>query len=189
MEGKYIVVGVLVVLLIFGLWVVGIYNGLVTLDNTCEEKWAQVENQYQRRADLIPNLVNTVKGYAAHEQQLFTEVTNLRSQWASAVSSGDRSAQIEAARGMDSAISRLLLVAENYPDLKASQNFLALQSQLEGTENRIAVERMRYNEVVRQYNIKIKKIPDRFIANLAGYTKKDYFEADPGTQTVPNVEF
>ncbi len=189
---KKIIIGIGIILL-FGLlavgWFVSIYNGLVTLDNTVEEKWAQVENQYQRRADLIPNLVSTVKGYAAHEKELFTEITKLRSQWANAKSSGDKEAEIEAARGMDSAISRLLLVAENYPNLRANENFLALQSQLEGTENRIAVERMRYNTVVREYNIRIRKIPDSFIANMLGYEKKPYFEAEEGTENVPVVEF
>lgn len=189
---KKIIVGVgavlLFALMIVG-WFVAIYNGLITLDNTVEEKWAQVENQYQRRADLIPNLVNTVKGYAAHEKELFTEITELRSQWMSARASGDREAEMESARKMDSAISRLLLVVENYPDLKASENFLALQSQLEGTENRIAVERMRYNEAVREYNIRIRKIPDSFIADMLGYEKKPYFEAEEGTEKVPVVEF
>ena len=171
------------------MWFAGSYNSLVRLDSTVEEKWAQVENQYQRRADLVPNLVATVKGYATHEEELFTEVTKLRSQWGAAAASGDREGQIQAARGMDSAISRLLLVAENYPQLRASENFLALQSQLEGTENRIAVERMRYNEVVREYNIKIRRVPTVFIANMFGFTKKEFFEADEGTQQVPEVAF
>jgi len=192
MDKKYIIagIGILIVLLLIPiLWFVSIYNGLITLDNTVEEKWAQVENQYQRRADLIPNLVNTVKGYASHEEKVFTEITQMRSQWAEAKASGDRDAEIEAARGMDSAISRLLLVAENYPDLKASQNFLALQSQLEGTENRIAVERMRYNQVVREFNIRIKKLPDRFVAGMLGYEKRTYFEAKEGAEEVPEVSF
>lgn len=185
----YVLGGIVAVILIFVLWFAGSYNSLVRLDATVEEKWAQVENQYQRRADLVPNLVATVKGYATHEEELFTEVTKLRSQWGAAAASGDREGQIQAARGMDSAISRLLLVAENYPQLRASENFLALQSQLEGTENRIAVERMRYNEVVREYNIKIRRIPTVFIANMFGFTKKEFFEADEGTQTVPEVAF
>jgi len=192
MDKKYIIagIGILIVLLLIPiLWFVSIYNGLITLDNTVEEKWAQVENQYQRRADLIPNLVNTVKGYAKHEEKVFTEVTKMRSRWAEAKASGDRDAEIEAARGMDSAISRLLLVAENYPDLKASQNFLALQSQLEGTENRIAVERMRYNQVVREFNIRINKLPDRFVAGMLGYEKRTYFEAKEGAEEVPEVSF
>ena len=187
------ILGAIGIILLFGLmlvgWFVSIYNGLITLDNTVDERWAQVENQYQRRADLIPNLVNVVKGYAAHEKELFTEITALRSQWADAKASGDIDAEITAARGMDSAISRLLLVVENYPDLKANENFLALQSQLEGTENRIAVERMRYNTIVREYNIRIKKIPDSFVANMLGYEERSYFEADEGADVVPVVEF
>ncbi|MFH1788365.1 MAG: LemA family protein [Candidatus Altiarchaeota archaeon] len=185
----YVLGGIAAVILILVLWFVGSYNSLVRLDTTVEEKWAQVENQYQRRADLVPNLVATVKGYAAHEENLFTEVTKLRSQWGAAAASGDREGQIQAARGMDSAISRLLLVAENYPQLRASENFLALQSQLEGTENRIAVERMRYNEIVREYNIKIRRIPTVFIANMFGFDAKEFFEADEGSQQVPEVSF
>jgi len=185
----YILGAILVIGLLFVSWFAGSYNSLVRLDTTVEEKWAQVENQYQRRADLIPNLVSTVKGYAAHETELFTEVTKLRSQWAEAVASGDRESEIQAARGMDSAISRLLLVAENYPQLRASENFLALQSQLEGSENRIAVERMRYNEAVREYNIKIRRVPTVIIANMFGFTKKQFFEAKEGAEEVPEVEF
>lgn len=192
MEKKYLIGAIAAVLLlgiIIVLWFVGTYNSLVTLDNTVEEKWAQVENQYQRRADLIPNLVNTVKGYAAHETDLFEEVTRMRSQWGKALASGDKESEIKAARGMDSAISRLLLVAENYPNLKAGENFLALQAQLEGTENRISVERRRYNTAVRDYNIKIKRIPTRFVASMYGYTKKPYFEVEEGKEAVPEVVF
>jgi len=189
MESKYLVYGVVAVLVLCVLWFVGSYNGLVRLDAEVEEGWAQVENQYQRRADLIPNLVASVRGYAEHESDVFTEVTRMRSQWASAVASGDRHAEIDAARGMDSALSRLLLVAENYPQLRASDNFLALQGQLEGTENRISVERMRYNQRVREYNIRIKRIPTVFVANMFGYDRKPFFEAVEGAQEVPQVEF
>jgi len=194
MDKKYLVIGgiglIIFLMLFAGIWVVGIYNNIVTLENTVEANWAQVENQYQRRADLIPNLVSTVKGYAEHEKELFEEVTKLRSQWGESVKSGDRESEIQAARGMDSAISRLLLVAENYPDLKANQNFLALQAELAGTENRIAVERMRYNTAVKEHNIYILKIPNKFVAGMIGKTKlKDYFEADEGAEKVPEVEF
>ena len=185
----YVIGAVFVFVVIPILWFVGSYNSLISLSAGVDAQWAQVETQYQRRADLVPNLVSTVKGYAAHETELFTEITQLRSQWGKSVSSGDREGQIEAARGMDSAISRLLLVAENYPNLKASDNFLALQSQLEGTENRISVERMRYNERVRAYNVKIKRLPTVFIANMFGYTQKPYFESDEGSATVPTVQF
>jgi|TARA_Y100000310_G_scaffold344346_2_gene456632 LemA protein len=179
----WIIVGILVILV---LWTVGTYNSLIGLDNGVEEKWAQVENQYQRRADLIPNLINTVKGFAAQEKDIFLEVTKLRSQWAGASS---RNEKLAAAKGLDSGISKLLLVAENYPQLKSNENFLALQSQLEGTENRVATERKRYNEIVRKFNVKIKRFPSNIIAGMMGYEKKDYFESDEGSETVPKVEF
>lgn len=181
-----ILIGVGVFIFIIVLWFMGSYNSLITLSESVDTSWAQVENQFQRRADLIPNLVNTVKGYASHEEDLFTEVTKLRSQWSSASTKQEK---IQAASGMESAIGRLLLVSENYPQLKAGENFLALQAQLEGTENRVAVERKRYNDAVRVYNIKIKRIPTVIIANMFGYEKETYFEADEGTAQVPNVAF
>ncbi|MDD5112176.1 MAG: LemA family protein [Candidatus Altiarchaeota archaeon] len=171
------------------LWGISVYNSLVASDNNVNEKWAQVENQYQRRIDLIPNLVNTVKGYATHEQQLFTEIAELRSGWTKSKEAGDRAGEIDAAVKMDSALGRLLVVVENYPELKANENFLALQSQLEGTENRIAVERMRYNEALRDYNIQVSSIPDRFIASLAGFEQKPYFQAKEGAENPPEVVF
>src|SRR3989338_3298414 len=133
-----------------------VYNGIVSKHETITAKWAQVENQLQRRNDLIPNLVSTVKGYAAHEKTVFEDVTNARSQWAKAGSLEDK---VNAAGTMDSAISRLLLVVENYPNLKADQTFLQVQDELAGTENRIAVERMRYNEAVRDYNVTVRVFP------------------------------
>jgi len=162
------------------------YNGLVSAQEGVDAQWHQVENQYQRRADLIPNLVDTVKGYTAHEEKIFTEVAKYRSQWSAAATQEEK---MEAAEGMDSAISRLLVVVENYPQLKASENFLALQAQLEGTENRIAVERMRYNEKVRDYNTQLKKIPSSFVAGMLGSEPKVYFEAEKGAQDVPEVNF
>ncbi|MBU4221644.1 MAG: LemA family protein [Euryarchaeota archaeon] len=162
------------------------YNGLVSAEEGVDAQWYQVENQYQRRADLIPNLVDTVKGYAAHEEQVFTEVTRYRSQWSAAATQEEKMA---AAEGMDSAISRLLVVVESYPQLKANENFLALQAQLEGTENRIAVERMRYNEKVRDYNTQLKRIPSSFVAGMLGSEPKAYFEAEKGAQNVPKVNF
>ena len=179
----WIIVGVVFILI---LWTVGTYNSLITLEETVDEKWQQVENQYQRRADLIPNLIETVKGFAAQEKEIFTEVTKLRSQWAGA---GTRSEKMAAAKGMDGAIGRLLLVSENYPQLKSNENFLALQSQLEGTENRIATERMRFNEVVKKFNVKIKRFPSRIIAGMLGYEEESYFEADEGAEVAPTVEF
>lgn len=185
---KWLVPAVIVVIiLILLLWFVGMYNGLIRIDKTVDEKWSQVENQYQRRADLIPNLVNTVKGIAAQEQTIFLEVTEKRSAWANAKSQADK---MTAAKGLDGAIARLLLVAENYPQLRSNENYLALQEQLEGTENRIAVERKRYNEVVREFNIRIHRIPNVVVAKMMGMTEdKELFEAEEGAETVPEVEF
>ncbi len=183
---KGILIGIGIFLVITVLWFVAAYNSLITLSESVDTTWAQVENQYQRRADLIPNLVNTVKGYATHEEELFTKITELRSQWASATT---RQEKVGAANGLDGALSRLLLVAENYPQLKANENFLGLQTQLEGTENRVAVERKRYNDAVKIYNIKIKRIPTNIVANMFGYEKETYFEIEEGTEKVPKVTF
>jgi len=182
-----IIIAVIVIIIV--IWVIGVYNSMVTKQADVENAWAQVENQYQRRADLIPNLVETVKGAAKQELTVFTEVTALRSQWADAVDAGDREAEIEAANGMDSAISRLLLVAENYPELKSNENFLQLQDQLEGTENRIAVERKRYNDAATVYNKYIRVWPNSMFAGWFGFTDEDLFEAEEGADEVPDVEF
>ncbi len=182
---KVVAAVVVLVLLVGGVFFFT-YNGLVTAQEGVDAQWYQVENQYQRRADLIPNLVDTVKGYAAHEEKVFTEVTKYRSQWSAATTQEEKMA---AAEGMDSAISKLLVVVEGYPQLKASDNFLALQAQLEGTENRIAVERMRYNEKVRDYNTQLKRIPSSFVAGMSGLEPKAYFEAEKGAQDVPDVNF
>ncbi|MDD5616680.1 MAG: LemA family protein [Candidatus Methanoperedens sp.] len=181
-----VVAAVVVLVLLVGAVFFFTYNGLVSAQEGVDAQWYQVENQYQRRADLIPNLVDTVKGYAAHEEKVFTEVTKYRSQWSAAATQEEKMA---AAEGMDSAISKLLVVVESYPQLKASENFLALQAQLEGTENRIAVERMRYNEKVRDYNTQLKKIPSSFVAGMSGLEPKAYFEAEKGAQDVPKVNF
>ncbi|UCB56514.1 MAG: LemA family protein [Candidatus Omnitrophota bacterium] len=180
-----IIVGVILLSLIG--WVIGGLNYVVILDENVNQSWAQVENQLQRRNDLIPNLVNTVKGYASHERELFTEVTQLRSQWASAATRGEK---ITAARELGGALSRLLLVAENYPELKANQNFLTLQSQLEGTENRIAVERRRYNKSVETFNAYRRTVFGSMFAAMRGLTKPaDYFEAEERATEVPEVKF
>ena len=188
-----IVVAVILVLFIFrgcrG------YNNLVTLREQVGRDWANVENVYQRRADLIPNLVNTVKGYATHEQETFTKVVEAR---ASATSIHINAANMtdedlkrfRAAQGeISSALSRLIAVAENYPDLKANQNFLELQAQLEGTENRIAVERRKFNETATNYNTAIKKFPTVLFAGLFGFKERPYFEAEAGAAEAPVVEF
>ena len=185
-----VVVILLVVLgiaLIVGGWLVSGLNTVVTLDESVSSSWSQVENQLQRRNDLIPNLVNTVKGYAAQEERVFTEVTRLRSQWSNATS---RAEKIEASEGLGGAISRLLLVAENYPELKSNQNFLTLQAQLEGTENRIAVERNRYNRAVKDFNTYIRTVFGSIFARLKGLSDPaEYFEADAAAKAVPKVEF
>lgn len=190
MEIGKLLLAVLAIVALFAvlviIWFFATYNSLISTEQTVNEKWSQVENQYQRRADLIPNLVETVKGYAAHEKTVFEEVTKARSQWASAKTTDEK---VDAAKGMDSAISRLLLVAENYPNLKASDNFIALQSQLEGTENRITVARMDYNTVVREYNTKIRSIPTSFVASMYDYQQKPYFEAEKGAEKAPKVNF
>ncbi len=174
----------LAVVIVIGLWLVGTYNRLITLDQTVSEKWAQVETQYQRRYDLIPNLVNTVEEYEQFEASLLTEITSLRSQWTSATTVDD---QIETATQLDSAISRLLLVYENYPELQTITAISNLMDELAGTENRIAVERMRYNDAVRSYNTAIKRFPTNILANAFGFAEKTYFEAAEGSEEAPEV--
>lgn len=173
-------------LLFIGGWYINGLNRVVRMEEAVSGAWAQVEAVLQRRVDLVPNLVSTVRGYAEHERALFTEVTELRSRWAAA---GDRAEQIAAGQAMDSAISRLLVVAENYPQLRASESFLALQAQLEGTENRIAVERMRYNQAVRDYNTHIRTVFGSHFAARRGLAALPYFEAAPAAATVPVVDF
>jgi len=188
MKIALIVIGViLIVALAIGGWIIGGLNHVVRLDEVVNSSWAQVDNQLQRRNDLVPNLVNTVKGYAVHEKGLLTEITQLRSQWGKAATT---EAKMENANQMSSAISRLLLVAENYPDLKANQNFLALQSQLEGTENRIAVERMRYNNAVKVFNAYRRTVFGGFFASMRGLDQpREYFKAPESAKAVPVVKF
>ena len=181
-----VIVAIVVVLI---LWFFGTYNGLISLSSKVDAQWANVESQYQRRIDLIPNLVSTVKGYAKHEENIFTEITELRSRWQDAKSSNNINAEIQTINQVEGALSRLLVVVEAYPDLKASQNFLSLQDELAGTENRIAVERMRYNEAVRGYNIKIKRIPAAIVANILNFESRPYFEAEEGAEQAPQVNF
>lgn len=187
-KGCLIVAGILLlVVIVFGSWFIKGYNRVAALDESVKAGWRQVDTVLQRRYDLIPNLVNTVKGYASHEKEIFTEITKLRSQWGAAKTSGEKMA---AARGMEGAISRLLLVAENYPNLKASENFLSLQAQLEGTENRIAVQRMRYNDAVRTFNTYIRTFFGGFFAGMRELTEPAaYFEAEEKAREVPKVEF
>lgn len=171
------------------------YNSMVKMDEKVSEQWAQVENVYQRRADLIPNLVNTVKGYADFEKDVLTSVTEARSK-ATSVNvdasklSPEAIQKFQAAQGqLSSALSKLLVVVEKYPDLKANQNFLELQAQLEGTENRIAVERNKFNTVTQEFNTKIRTFPNNITAGLFGFSKKGYFEAEKGAEKAPEVKF
>lgn len=201
MQRKTIVVlGVVGVLVLIGLilfsWATGTYNSLVKLDESVNQGWAQVQNQYQRRLDLIPNLVATVKGYAAHEREVFENVAEARSSVGKLVITPEilNSPQAfkqfqDAQAGLSSALTRLLAVAENYPQLKANENFLQLQAQLEGTENRIAVERQRFNQVVQEYNTRIRQFPASMIAGMFGFGPKEYFRAEAGAEKVPEVKF
>jgi len=187
-NGILIGLGVVVLLvLVVALWFVGINNRLVALRESVDAAWGQVETVLQRRYDLIPNLVNTVKGYAKHEKGLLEEVTRLRSQWGSARTVDDK---VKAAGQLEGTLSRLLLVAEQYPDLKASQGFRDLQFELAGTENRISVERQRYNEAVRAYNTAIRQFPGSVVAGFRGMTAdKSYFEAAAPAKEAPKVDF
>ena len=178
------VVGGFVVILV--LFAVTRYNALVGKSETVDSSWAQVQNVLQRRADLIPNLVNTVKGYAAHEKEVFEHIADARAKLAGAKTPAEASA---ANSQLDSALGRLLVIAENYPQLKASESFIRLQDELAGTENRIAVERKRYNDDVREFNATIKRFPSNMVAGVFNFHNKDYFQADAKAQQAPEVKF
>jgi LemA protein len=162
------------------------YNSMVTMRENIDAAWAQVENQLQRRNDLIPNLVEVTKGYATHEKEIFDHIADARSRL---INAGSRDQKIDAANDLGSALSRLLVLGERYPDLKADQQFAHLSDELAGTENRIATERRRFNEAVRDYNTYIKKMPANFTARLFGFTEQKYFEAPKEAQQVPKVQF
>jgi len=186
---------VIVVVLLAVVWGVRKYNGFVTLEEGVSGQWSNVENVYQRRADLIPNLVNTVKGYAEHEQETLTGVIEARAKATSVtidptnLTPESMAAFQQAQDGLSSALSRLMVTVERYPDLKANQNFMDLQHQLEGTENRIAQERRKFNEITRGYNTSIRRFPNSVIAGITGFDNKAYFEAAEGSDTAPVVEF
>ena len=189
---KWIWIGVVAVVAIF---FYATYNGFIGKEEGVNAAWSNVETQYQRRSDLIPNLVNTVKGYAAHESQTLASVTEARAKATSInLSAGEltpeRLAQFQQAQAdVRTALGRLIAVAESYPDLKANQNFIELQSQLEGTENRIAVARKDFNDAARKYNVAVRRFPSNLVAALFGFDQKPYFEAAEGTETAPQVEF
>ena len=186
---------IIAVVLVLFFWVRGVYNSLVTQDESVKTAWSQVENQYQRRLDLIPNLVNTVKGYASHERETLEGVINARANATKTTIdpsnlNEETMKQFQAAQGeLSNALSRLMVVVERYPDLKANQNFLELQAQLEGTENRISVERKRFNETAQSYNTNIRSFPTNILAGMFGFQPKAYFAAESGAEKAPTVEF
>ena len=183
-KGLLVVLGLAVVV---GLWASSGYNRLVAGSESVPAAWSQVETVLQRRYDLIPNLVNTVKGYAKHEKDLLTEVTALRSQWGAAKS---RSEKVAAANQMEGALSRLMVVVEQYPQLKANEGFIRLQDELAGTENRISVERMRYNATVNSYNILVRGFPTNLLAKMFDFKKsEDYFKSEKAAEQAPKVQF
>lgn len=195
-KGLYITIGVIVLLIII-IWNLfgGTYNKMIEKRETVKEKWSQVENVYQRRADLIPNLVNTVKGYADHEKETLQGVIEARSKATSVnIDAGNLDPESmqkfqQAQQGLSGALSRLMMVSERYPDLKANQSFQQLQSQLEGTENRISVERRKFNQAVKDYNTYIKKFPQNIIANMYGFESKEHFKSEKGAEKAPDVKF
>ncbi len=190
MKAGLIGLGAVIGIVLLGVfWFIGINNSIIDQDENTNQAWANVETVLQRRYDLIPNLVNTVKGYASHEKDLLEEVTRLRSQWGEAKAAGNSDQSVKTAGMLESAIGRLMVVVENYPELKANQNFLALQEELAGTENRISVERRRYNDAVAAYNKRIRKYPGSIVAGIKGYERKTPFESAPEAAAAPSVQF
>lgn len=197
MKGFLIGIGILIFFAVcIGGCGIGAYNGFVAKDQNVQSAWAQVQNQYQRRMDLIPNLVEVVKGYATHESKTFTDVAEARAGVGKLVVTPDvlkdpaAFKKFQQAQGeLSSVLSRLMAVSESYPQLKANENFLQLQSQLEGTENRISVERKRFNETVQDYNTSIRTFPGSVIASMTGFTSKPYFEAEEGANKAPKIKF
>lgn len=192
---KKSVIIIIAVVAVIIIWGITAYNGLVSMDENVSGKWANVETQYQRRADLIPNLVNTVKGYASHEKETLEGVVQARSQ-ATQIKvdasnlTPEKIAEYQKAQGaITSALGKLLAITENYPDLKANQNFLELQAQLEGTENRINVARKDFNDVSQKYNTEIRRFPKNIFASMFGFEKRVYFEANEGAEKAPEVKF
>ncbi|HIR72128.1 MAG TPA: LemA family protein [Candidatus Coprenecus pullicola] len=194
-RGYVVLVVIVAVVLVLFFWIKGMYNSMVRMDEGVSSAWAQVENVYQRRADLVPNLVATVKGYAEHESSTLEAVVNARAKATqmtvdpSSLSEAEIAQFTAAQDELGAAIGRLLVSVERYPDLKANQNFLELQAQLEGTENRITVERQKFNEAARSYNVTIRRFPNNIFAGMFGFEKKGYFEASEGAEQAPVVSF
>ena len=196
MKKSYIVIGVIIVIVIgIFMWFKGSYNQMVTRSENVSSQWSNVENQYQRRLDLIPNLVNTVKGYAEHEQNTLTQVVEARAKATQMQVNFDQLDEQTIRKfnnmqgELSSALSRLLAISEQYPDLKANENFRDLQAQLEGTENRINVARKNFNDAAQAYNTNIRRFPKNIFAGMFGFDKKAYFEAEEGSEKAPKVEF
>lgn len=194
-KGTLTIIIIVVVVALVALWTVNKYNALVVAEESVTSEWSNVESQYQRRADLIPNLVSTVKGYAAHESSTLEAVVDARAK-ATQITvdpenlTPEAMAQFQEAQGeVGAALGRLMMITENYPDLKANENFMALQEQLEGTENRIQVARSRFNETARLYNTNVRRFPNNIIASIFGFEAKAYFEADASAANAPKVEF
>lgn len=186
-KSGWIVLGIVIILLLTIISsIVSTYNSLVTVSENIDSKWAQVENNLQRRADLIPNLVETVKGYASQEKEIFTAIAEARSKLIGATGVDETA---EANNELSGALSRLLALTESYPELKSDKNFIALQDELSGTENRIAVARKDYNDAVQSYNTKIKRFPTNIVAGIFGFDKRQYFEANESSKEVPKVQF
>ncbi len=181
---KGIIIGIVVILVV--IWGFSTYNGLVTTSVAADTQWKQVETNYQRRFDLIPNLVESVKGVMKQEQAVFTAIADARTRYSGATTAADRAA---AAGQVESALGRLLVIAENYPQLKSSDTVQTLMAQIEGTENRISVERSRYNEAVQAYNLKVKRIPSSIIAAITGFDEREYFNSAAEAATAPKVNF
>ena len=194
-KSTVVLIAIVAIVGLFGLTLMSSYNGLVAEQEQVNGKWSQIDTMLQRRADLIPNLVNTVKGYAAHETQTFTEVTEARAKATSINLSADdltpeKLAEFQQAQAqVRSALGRLIAVSESYPDLKANQNFLELQAQLEGTENRIAVARKDFNAAAQQYNVSVRRFPANLVARMFGFGQKPYFESAEGAAAAPQVTF
>jgi len=194
-RGYVVIIVIVAVVLVLFFWIKGMYNSMVRMDEGVSSAWAQVENVYQRRADLVPNLVATVKGYAEHESSTLEAVVNARAKATqmtvdpSSLSEAEIAQFTAAQDELGAAIGRLLVSVERYPDLKANQNFLELQAQLEGTENRITVERQKFNEAARSYNVTIRRFPNNIFAGMFGFEKKGYFKASEGAEQAPAVSF
>jgi LemA protein len=180
---------IFIVFFVLGFWFVGIYNVLVGLDEDVNQKWSDVNVQYQRRADVIPQLVETVKGVAGFEKSTYEAVTKARTSWLNAQKTSTVQDDLVAARSFDSALSRLLVSVENYPQLKANESFLTLQAQIEGTENRVAVARKDYNAIATSLNKKVRRFPARFIASTFGFEKRELFQSDGGADEAPKIDF